>query len=738
MTALFTLTIFLSALLMFLVQPMISKTVLPFLGGSPSVWNTAMVFFQFMLLLGYLYAHLSQRLLGAKRQALLHIVLIATSLICLPLALQTADTIEPLASPIGWLLMTLFLTVGIPFFLLSANAPMLQNWFAHTKHPSAHNPYFLYSASNAGSFIALLGYPFFVEPGWILPDQMELWSGGFVLLLITLVGCMLTMRRYYTPIDSSRRQEGSGAVIVTFKTRLLWLALTIVPSSLLLGVTNHITTDVASLPLLWVIPLALYLLSFVLVFHPRQPLYKTALRLQILAVPVLILMLIREGAANTMLLFIVHLGTFFILTMVCHGRLAQLKPSTSHLTEFYLWMSLGGVLGGMFNALLAPQLFIDVFEYPLMICLACFLRPNLDPRGFSMKLLRHDLTIPLSFLVLFGAAVMYVTDPANLESLKNAGDNAEILRYITRSLIIGYLLALLGSAILFRKRPLRFGLIVSVFMALPFAMKGSGETLFMTRNFFGVSKVILEEERNTHEYLHGTTLHGMQSLDPALRLSPLAYYGPVTRLHATLPEWIHTQPIGIVGLGAGTLACLGMEKQPVTFYEIDQAVLDIAANPAYFSYLELCPAKTDVIIGDGRIELSKVADEHYGMIVIDAYTSDSLPMHLLTKEAVALYFSKLQEKGILVFNVSNRYMDLRHVFGNIGAELNVPTFHIADIPDEEDELRMPSRWIAMTTNPDMIALLTKEDAAWEKIETTQERVWTDNYTAITRLLMEQK
>src|SRR5678816_2588592 len=366
----YSVTLFLSAVLLFSVQPMVGKMILPILGGAPAVWNTCLVFFQISLLLGYLYAHLSTRWLGVRLQAIAHLGLLLLPLFLLPISLRGKYAAAPEAEPVMTLFGLLLLTAGLPFLAVATSAPLLQKWFAQTGHGSAKDPYFLYAASNAGSLLALLGYPLLFEPAMTLAEQSRQWRNGYLLLLILVFLCAVLLWK-----SSRAAVPGPGVMepsVVTPLRRLRWVLYAFVPSSLMLGVTTYITTDIAAFPLLWVIPLSLYLLTFILVFARRQFLPRAWISraLALLAIPAIIA-LILEANYPHFILIPEHLILFFGLSMLCHGALADDRPSTIHLTEFYLWMSVGGVLGGVFNALIAPLVFDSVLEYPLMIVIAC-------------------------------------------------------------------------------------------------------------------------------------------------------------------------------------------------------------------------------------------------------------------------------------------------------------------------------------------------------------------------------
>ena len=462
-------TLLVSATLLFVVQPMFARMVLPLLGGTPAVWNTCMVFYQACLLGGYIYAHLTIHWLGVRRQAVLHLFILCLPWFVLPIGVSGEVSPPAEANPTGWLMTLLSLVVGLPFFVVSASAPMLQAWFAHTGHPAAKDPYFLYAASNLGSMIALLGYPIVVEPALSLTAQSTAWTVGYGLLVVLCFGCAVLLWRSprgSSPVtavkdnpDASRRasrsqrakrtrqsaNDATPNAAVAWPQRARWLVLSLVPSSLLLGVTAHISTDIAAVPLLWVVPLALYLLSFVLVFARRTILpHAWMLRLQPFLVLALAVLFVHSlmGLFPLLWLFL-HLATFFATCMVCHGELAETRPDPSRLTEFYLWISVGGVLGGAFNALVAPNLFSSIVEYPLVIALACLLRPAIGTAGQGPRDRMRDLVLPAAVLLAFGGLLL----------------GLELKAYfISPGLAAVTLLAAGVIVFFFRKRPLRFAL----------------------------------------------------------------------------------------------------------------------------------------------------------------------------------------------------------------------------------------------------------------------------------------
>jgi hypothetical protein len=729
----FAFTLFLSATLLFLVEPLIGKMILPRLGGTPAVWNTCMVFYQAALLLGYAYTHALSTRLDTRRQTLVHAALLALPFLVLPFTL--GDWVPPADSnPIPAVLWLLVGLVGLPFFVVAASAPLLQRWFAATGHPAGRDPYFLYGASNLGSMLALLGYPLLVEPNFSVDEQTRIWTIGYALLALMVIGCgALTWGR--TPL---RPEPGTSGVLpqedtaLTIGRRLRWVALAAAPSSLMLGVTTYLTTDVAAIPLFWVVPLALYLLTFILAFlrwpvdWTRGP-HAVVVVVQPLVVLGLVLLTLGWQYPPLRFAFPLNLLAFFLTALLCHGELAADRPPVRYLTEFYLWMAVGGVLGGMFNALVAPLVFPQIIEYVLVLVLALFLRPGMIrlPRWLSgrrptpptrgMRPLAMDVAYALwaGLLTLilvrlsFGTMFLGREIPSlNLllgdlcGKLGLSGHNTHVL---TRTL---WLFLVAGVPVLvcavFLLRPLRFGLAVgAVLLAHDFAAPSWRDILYVHRSFYGVQQVVIDtDDFAGSEYnalIHGGINHGWQSRDPARRREPITYFyptGPVGQVFRTI-AWpdarlpaslvgLGTVPLGplvslpseppyaVIGLGIGCLAAHARPTQHVTFYEIDPAVLRLSLPPAgqtrYFTYLHDAlnrGANLEVVLGDGRLSLQKAPQRYYRILVIDAFSSDAIPVHLLTAEAIDLYLDKLADDGMLVFNVTNRYVDLHPVLGDL-------------------------------------------------------------------------
>jgi SAM-dependent methyltransferase len=727
MVILFTITIFFGAALLFLVQPMFTRMVLPLLGGSPAVWNTSLVFYQAALLAGYAYAHLTTRWLGVRKQVMLHLLVLLVPLFLLPIAIPRGWLPSTQGSPIPWLLVVLAVSAGLPFFALSATSPLLQRWFAASGNRSATDPYFLYAASNLGSLLALASYPIIVEPHWGLVQQSRWWSVGYLALLALTAICGLWVRRHVS-VDGSIAATTiePPAAPLSFRRRLRWLLLAFVPCSLMLSATTYMTNEVAPIPLLWVIPLGTYLLTFVLVFARRR---LVSHKWMVRALPLFVLMvlwttvglLLGQSMEPLDWFITLHLAALFVVAMVCHGELANDRPPSSQLTEFYLWLSVGGVLGGIFNALVAPWLFTTVLEYPITLILACALMPRRAPASPAGRGYIRDMAWAVA-LGLFTVGLILVLNRRQFE---------------TRWL--GSTLAFAMPAVLclaFSRRPLRFALgAAAILIVTMFPSWTRNRPVYRARSFFGIHQVIIDGEY--HSLKHGSTVHGVQSTDPARRREPLSYYsrsGPLGELLDAVPTTLK-QHVGVVGLGAGTVACYGERGQQWTFYEIDPAVERIARDPRYFTFLADCPADVNVVLGDARLSLQRAPDGQFGVLILDAYNSDSLPMHLITREALALYLQKLAPDGVLAFHISTRHLDLKSVLANLALDAHLYALHMNDFTGNSGlaQGRFSSRWLVMTRTPASVAPLLAT-GYWQPPRPRETvGIWTDDHASLFRV-----
>ncbi len=735
---LYSLTLFLSAFLLFSVQPMVGKMILPALGGTPAVWTTCMVFFQASLLAGYAYAHVSSSAFGGfglRRLAAggsVHLVLLVLVLFVLPIRVAEDSAPPPEANPALWLLLKLLIFVGPPFFVVASTAPLLQRWFARTGHPDAEDPYFLYSISNAGSLAALLIYPVAIEPFLPIEEQSSVWRNGYVVLIALIFTCAMHLWKYATPIEPPGHviMEGQlrsgrlrGGSVLSVSRRLRWMGLSLVPSSLMLGVTSHITTDLAAVPLLWVLPLAIYLLTFVLTFARSASgglLRPMSLALA-LGLPVWMLTPVQIGAL-TWILIPLHLLLFFVAAMVCHGRLAQDRPAKEHLTEYYLWVSIGGVLGGLFNAIIAPAVFTRVVEYPLMLVAACWLRPDLGEWRASAKERLLDFLWPAALAAVgYGAVRLGEVDH---ERLALAGK------------IVAF--ALLPAVVfLLRARSLRFALAFGAFLLTVhlYSDRQDGRVLAETRNFFGVKRVVVSEDGVFRKLVHGGTTHGVQRIGADSGHEPLGYYhptGPLGDVFAAfdrLQTHAPTKTVGIIGLGTGGMAAYAKPNQRFTFFEIDPQVVKIADDPSFFSYLRDCAGEAAVTVGDGRLALARAA-ETFDLIILDAFSSDAIPTHLLTREALRIYLSKLAPTGFLCLHLSNRYLDLVPVVGNLAHDAGLICLARLDTAEKEEVKagKYPSTYAVLARQAALLQPIL-ENPHWQRVgHDPAAPFWTDRHS----------
>jgi hypothetical protein len=746
----YALTIFASAVLLFLIQPMFARTILPMLGGAPAIWNTALVFYQAVLLAGYAYAHASTRWLGVRIQSILHLCLMLLAVVALPIGVPDGWSPPSQANPVLWLLALLTVSVGLPFFAVSATSPLLQRWFAATRHRHSSDPYFLYAASNLGSMLALLVYPAVIEPTMRLPQQSWWWAAGYGTLIIFMATCVLFLWRSMkgspeqaVPIPRTGEAAGGGQIPGTLSPqpaahgltlgllasypRLRWVALAFVPSSLMMSATNYVTTDIAAMPLLWVIPLSIYLLTFILVFS-RRPLIPHIWMVR--AMPFTLLLLVVAIAVRATDPFVVivplHLVAFFVITMVCHGELARSRPPAADLTRFYLYLSVGGVLGGIFNALLAPLMFKEIVEYPIVLSLACLLLPWSNSEIWKSRRRLLDVALP----ALIGLVTIVLIQRAQ-------GINPEP-GLLANSVMLGLPAVICAT---FFRRPLRFALsVVALFGAATFCATGQGKVFYVERSFFGVTKVGRDYTGEYNQLLHGSTLHGRQAVAPALRRIPVGYYqisGPLGQFFAAFNGTESFKNIAVVGLGTGGICSYARAGQHWTYFEIDPVVERVARDSRFFTYLKDCEAEVKIVLGDGRLSLAASPDGIYDLLIMDAYSSDAVPAHLLTREALRVYLAKLAPHGVMVFHITNRYLDLEPVLANLGREAGLyclTQMDRATIQPGGEIGRMRSQYLVMARAPSDLGPIPT-DPRWIPSRTRDDvGLWTDNYSSILKIL----
>lgn len=710
---------FISAALLFSIQPIVSKMLLPVLGGSPAVWNTTVVFFQGVLVGGYLYAFAVTKYLVPKWQWLVHGLVLLVALYFLPIAIGTATDSLDFNSPQVWILSTLLAAVAVPAIAISASTTILQTWFSYSDHEDAADPYFLYAASNLGSLVGLIAYPTLIEPAFGLREQSINWGfvfGGF-LVLAMLCGVTIGGRRP-ARVDFDIGVE--TAPTHAWRQRASWAAMAFVPSMLLLGVTLYVSVDVASAPFLWIVPLVIYLMTFIVAFARRQWMSR-GLILELHAF-FLILLMVYFSASDTWLVLGLHLATLFVSCLVCHDLLARRRPPAARLGEFYLSIAIGGWLGGIAAGFVAPVVFDTVFEYPLAIILACLFRAELD----------HEERNPWWAYVFAMVAV-----GLGLSSRFDFYPAAFVAPAWAPLALYG---ALAIALYVCRRYLLPFTLAIAVITLDSQIVDYDGELLARERTFFGMHEVVLSENRKLNKLYHGTTVHGAQATQPELQRLPLTYYnpeGPVGQLIDGLRRDRGIDEIGVVGLGTGTLACYLRGRESMTFFEIDTTVIRFAMTPRLFNYVRLCGENARVRIGDGRLLLERTPDDTFDLLMLDAFSSDAIPVHLVTSEAIAMYFDKLADRGILVLHTSNRFIELAPVVARLAEERGYAGLIQDYMPSEAAARRAAyeSQWIVLARDAAHLEFVAR-DTRWRPLGSIGSGdLWTDDYSNLFRAIM---
>ena len=718
--ATFVAPIILSASLLFMVQPMFTKLVLPRFGGAPSVWSVAIVFFQTALLVGYAYAHWLTRYAPGRLSVAAHLTVMIAAVFALPVSIAAGWDRPPETGQALWLIGLFTASIGLPFFALAANSPLLQAWFARTNHPAAQDPYFLYAASNIGSFLALVSYPTVIEPFVRLGDQARFWSVGFCLLILLLAACGVLLWR--SP-DAAARADSAADVAPTWKDAAFWVALAAVPAGLLVAVTAHISTDVAAVPLLWVLPLALYLLTFVIAFA-RRPIipHKLVLALQPPFIVALVVVIIFDPIKTIVGVLAVHLAVFFVNALMCHGELARTRPPPRYLTAFYLWMAAGGLIGGIATGLIAPHVFNWVAEYPILIALAVLCRPGLAlPRDRSRRYLLFAGIAAALFMLAVCALYPVVIDAIRFDWAVGA---------------------LLAASVLFWRASLPFAAVIGFVLLFNYIVVDATGGMFV-RSFFGVTKIVETADRQFRLLQHGTTLHGGQRLYEAdgqrATIDPpelLFYYWDGSAISETF-EAVRARvdrPIrfAVIGLGVGSLTCRAAPDDTVHYYEIDPVVVRVARTPYMFSFLWMCRPDVPIILGDARLTLAEAPDGAYDLIIVDAFSSDAIPIHLLTREAMATYLKKLSPHGMVVMHVSSRHLELASVVAGIAAANGLTTL-LSDEGDP-DEAAHPYKFgatvAAVARSKEDFGSLAQSRHWTPKAADPGQWVWTDDYCNI--------
>ena len=709
--ALFSITIFLSASLLFFVQPLFTKVVLPHIGGAPAVWTTAMLFFQTVLIGGYLYAHVITRHLSVRAQMGLHLTLWALALIFLPLAVAEGWSYDAEKSTVAQTLMLFAGGVGLPFAVLSANAPLIQSWYVRSGAYSADDPYFLYGASNLGSLIALLAFPLAAEPLFGATQIGWGWTVGFWAMGALLLSSGLTAGGRV--LKAAESVDATAAPTLLRRTH--WGLIAFVPSSLMLAVTTKLSTDIGSVPLVWVIPLALFLLTFVLVFTNRPIASMATLRLgYLLGLGVLAAVFSNlYGIQMTIPSAVLVVVAFFLTALYAHALLYAARPSAQHLTMFYVTMSVGGALGGFFNSIIAPTLFNELYEGAITVAVAAILLLDAKSRPS-----RHAI---------WGTAVLAMVLIAQGPLVGVVGSNIF-------AVIAVVLLILIATTI--RNHTQAQALVLIAFLVVGQAVVNHGTPLLSDRSFFGTHKIM--ERDGLRVYGNGTTTHGAQRIVDlaADRPEPQFYYhrnGPMAQV-MTSRTGDAAQTVGIVGLGVGALACYGQPHQSWHFYEIDVLVDRIARDPQHFTFMSQCAADAPTHLGDARMVLAENDGLTHDILVLDAYSSDSVPVHLTTAEAVELYLDRLAEDGLLIFHISNRYYDIDRPLGRIAESLGLQAriqYHPGNKQDDPGDVG--SLVVAMARSKQALGV-TGTDARWQELPSDGGRVWTDDFANVLEIL----
>jgi hypothetical protein len=719
----YTAAIFVSALLLFSVQPLFTRMVLPRLGGSPAVWSVAMVFFQSLLLGGYAYAHYLMRLRSRLIPVTIHLVLLAIALLTLPLSIAGGWGEPPSGGYAFWLLGLFAVSIGLPFFALAANNPLLQAWFVRTGHPNGTDPYFLYASSNIGSFLALLSYPVLLEPLFTLRTQNLIWTGGYGLLIVLIAACGVLLLRSPVSAAIDVLAEESAAPPPAWILRARWIFLAAVPSGLLIAVTAHISTDIAAAPLLWVLPLSLYLLTWVLVFQSRPLLpHKWMLLAQPLAIAGVIVLLAIGGEQNLLLTLGGNLFFFFVIAMACHGELARTRPAAKYLTGFYVALSFGGMVGGLFAGLIAPFTFSWIAEYPILLALAALCRPpggNERLPGWSRWY--------WPFLAVLAVAL-----------IAPSWSGGKTMLGETRVWAIGAV-GVLSAVLALAVNANRWKIFATVVVALVLiraypADNGRVETV---RSFFGVHKIVVTPGGQYHVLMHGTTIHGAQRFQnndgtPIVgRPKPISYYhkdgGIGQAIAAIRARKGAALRVAVIGLGAGTLVCASVPGETWKFFEIDQSMVDTARDVRYFSFIRNCAPDLRPVMGDARLTFAREPDGIYDLIIVDAYSSDAIPIHLATEEAMKIYKDKLAPQGAVLMHVSNRHLELASVVVGIADANDLKSWVYDQDSNRDDEYIFPTSVVVSARDQADVGKLASSDV-WELTEADEnQRVWTDDY-----------
>ena len=770
--AAYALTIFTGAFLLFQVQPLIGKYILPWFGGGPGVWTTCMLFFQVLLLGGYAYAHFTSRWLKPRTQAIVHLALLAAALALLPIT--PSDSWKPHGggNPTLQILALLAVSLGLPYFVLSSTGPLIQQWFSRAK-PGV-SPYRLYALSNLGSLLALVSYPFFFETHFTRKIQAGLWAWGLVAYVVCCGFCAVRLWKsevsrlksgVQSPMSKVQGQESevsdtlAPAINSSPSTinRFLWLLLPACASVLLLATTNKLCQDVAVIPFLWVVPLALYLLSFIICFDSPRWYVRFPFTLALIAaLGGLCWALFNASDLALSKQVALYCGGLFICCMVCHGELYRLKPDPRHLTEFYLMIAAGGALGGLFVAVAAPLLFTDYFElhWGLFLCGLLFLLVCATDRSGSPSTLDTQPMPPnptwrwmacvLPLVVFGGLDQILAWLSVHTKAMPKACFTG--LRIGTVTLVV---LAVVGW--IARRKYKTFqhwrflscawlflGLIALGAVLWSQARDSGSERVSRSRNFYGVLTVYEHEKSDplAHHFLlqHGRITHGLQFVDPVQSTWPISYYGPDSGIGlgvGALP--LGPRRIGVVGLGTGTMAAFGRAGDYLRFYEINPQVQAVATS--WFSYLPKCLGKVEVAPGDARLSLEREPPQHFDLLVLDAFSSDAIPVHLLTKEAFDVYGRHLNTNGIVAVHISNHYLDLEPVVVNLARQFGYKLASIDFDENDEEWWFYGSTWILLSHSDQILSRPEiRNVASVVHTNLTKVPLWTDDFASLFQIL----
>jgi hypothetical protein len=727
---LYSLTIFLSAFLLFEVQPIIAKMILPWFGGSSAVWSTCMLFFQVILLLGYLYAHGIHRL-APRRQAMVHIAVLVASLISLPIIPSETWKHSGQDHPSLTILMLLGITVGLPYFVLSSTSPLLQAWYARTH--TGGIPYRLFALSNFASMLALLTYPFLVEPNLSSKTQGWIWSASFVCFAAI---CALTAWKTSRVKDVAVQEEADEVTSAApgLATRAIWLALAASASVLLLAVTTHLTQDVAAIPFLWIVPLSLYLLTFILCFESPRTYYRPVFVPLFVASLAFMAYRIWPGHERMEMRHAIALLAFalFNCCMVCHGELVRLKPHPRFLTGFYVTVSLGGAFGGLFVGMVAPNLFHAYYEFPIGLIL-CALTVTVV---FAIAIWQSDRRRPVAAGGLLALAAAAVIAHFYLPVVQPWWATA------------GVVFGCIATAVALWMPNLPLKLSATAGLAIVLGLYGYWLQDVMTlmvrgydvvvRNFYGQLRVYRDGDPRIDEYacrrlVHGTINHGEQYLREDYRRRAVTYFCPQSGIGRGMQaQESAPRRIGILGLGCGTLAAYAHAGDTLRIYEINPQMLDIATHT--FTYTTDTPAKVEYALGDGRLVLESEPDQNFDMLVMDAFSGDSVPVHLITREAFALYFRHLKPNGILAVNISNTYLDLEPVMERAASAFGKTALVYHYTPGEEEPLCFSCSW-TLIMSPATADQHPALKAAAKILKPERNfRIWTDDFSNMFSIL----